>query len=106
MLKTYLIVFGAVVIAGAVQGFLKGSTASLIAGGALGALLLAGAFLLGSNTTVALILALVGCLGIAGRFVPAFLKADDKLGALWPAGILAVLAIIGLVLVVQAFLRK
>jgi uncharacterized membrane protein (UPF0136 family) len=106
MLHTYLLIFGAIVLAAGVQGFLAGSTVSLIAAGILGACLLVAAFLLGSNHTVALVLALIGCLGIAGRFVPTFLKAGDKMAALWPAGILAVLGIVGLVMVVQAFLKR
>jgi uncharacterized membrane protein (UPF0136 family) len=106
MLHTYLLIFGVVVLAAGVQGFLAGSTISLIAAGILGACLLVAAFLLGSNTTVALVLALIGCVGIAGRFTPNFLKASDKVAALWPAGILAVMGIIGLVMVVQAFLKR
>lgn len=104
MLKTYLIVFGAIVIAGGVQGYLtKGSNASLIAGGALGACLLAGAFLAGLP---GLILALVGCLGVAGKFVPDYFRAGDKVAALWPGGVLAVMSVVGLVMVVQALLRR
>jgi uncharacterized membrane protein (UPF0136 family) len=106
MLKTYLLVFGLIVIGAAVQGFLAGSKASLIAGGILGICLLAGAFLLADYRTVGLILALVGSLGIAGRFIPAFFKASDKVAALWPAGVLALLAVIGLVLTIKEFLRK
>ena len=105
MFKIYLIAFGAIVIAGGVQGFLKGSKASLIAGGILGALVLAGAFLHASNPKLSLILALVGSLGVAGKFVPGFLKAPDKVAALWPAGTLAVLSVIALVLVVREWMR-
>lgn len=106
MLKIYLIAFGAIVIAGGVQGFLKGSKASLIAGGILGALVLAGAFLHTTNPKVALILALVGSLGIAGKFVPGFIKAPDKVAALWPAGILAILSVVALVIVGRALIGK
>lgn len=105
MLKTYLFVFGIVVVAAGVQGFLKGSKASLIAAGALGALILIGAYLLGEKPTVGFILALVGALGIAGRFIPAFLKASDKAAAIWPAGVMAILSVIALVLIAKAWLK-
>ena len=105
MIKTYLIAFGAIVIAGGVQGFLKGSKASLIAGGILGALVLAVAFLQASNPKLGLILALVGSVGVAGKFVPGFLKASDKVAALWPAGILAVLSVVAVVMTVRGLMR-
>jgi uncharacterized membrane protein (UPF0136 family) len=106
MFKTYLLVFGIIVLAAAVQGFLAGSKASLIAGGILGVCILTGVFLLGDNRNVALILALVGSLGIAGRFIPAFFKAPDKMAVLWPHATLALLAIIGIALTVKEFMRK
>jgi len=106
MLKNYLLVFGAVILAAGVQGLLAGSVISIVAAGVLGGLVLAGAFMLGTKTTLALILALIGALGIAGKFLPAFLKAPDKAAAIWPAGVLAILAVISLVLTVQALLKK
>jgi hypothetical protein len=106
MLKNYLFIFGAVILAAGVQGLLAGSVISIVAAGVLGGLVLAGAFMLGTKTTLALILALVGALGIAGRFLPVFLKAPDKAAALWPAGVLAILGVISLVLTVQALVKK
>jgi hypothetical protein len=103
MLKTYLLVFAIIVIAAAIQGAVAGSMISLIAGGVLGALILAGALMLGANPTLALILALVGSLGIAGRFIPAFFK---KGYAIWPAGILGLLAAIAIVWVVLTLVRR
>jgi uncharacterized membrane protein (UPF0136 family) len=103
MLKTYLIVFALIVIAGAIQGFVAGSMASLIAGGALGALILAGALLLGANPTLGLILALVGSLGVAGKFIPDFFKKGN---AIWPAGTLALLATISLIWLIVTFVRR
>jgi hypothetical protein len=97
----YLFVFGIVVIAAGFQGFLKGSKASLIAAGILGALILVGSQMAG---TVATILALVGSLGVAGKFVPGFLKAPDKAKAIWPAGILGGMAIVAIVLIIKALL--
>ena len=106
MFKNYLLVFGAVILAAGIQGLLAGSVVAIIASGVLGGLVLAGAFLLSTKMTVALILALIGALGIAGKFLPAFLKAPDKAAAIWPAGILAILAVISLVLTMQALLKK
>lgn len=106
MLKPYLFIFGAVILAAGIQGALAGSTVSLIAAAVLGGLVLAGGFLLGANPTMALVFALIGALGIAGRFLPVFLKAPDKAAAIWPAGILAILAIVSLVLTIMAFVRR
>lgn len=106
MLKPYLFIFGAVILAAGVQGLLAGSVVSIIAAGVLGGLVLAGAYFLGTNTTMALVFALIGALGIAGRFLPTFLKAPDKAAAIWPAGILAILAVISLVLTIMAFVRR
>ena len=97
----YLFVFGVIIIAAGFQGFLKGSKASLIAAGILGALVLVGSQL---GSTLGLILALVGSLGVAGKFVPGFLKAPDKTKAIWPAGILGALAIIAIVLILRALI--
>ncbi len=94
----YLFVFGIIIIAAGIQGFLKGSKASLIAAGILGALVLAGSQM---GSRLGLILALVGSLGIAGKFVPAFLKAPDKTKAIWPAGILGAMAIVAIVLIIK-----
>jgi len=102
MLKNYLLVFGIIIVAAGFQGFLKGSKASLIAASILGGMVIAGSLLLLSNTTVALVLALVGSLGIAGKFLPGYLKAADKGKALWPAGVLGVLSIVALVMIVRA----
>lgn len=103
MLKPYLIVFAVIVLAAAIQGAVAGSMISLVAGGILGGLVLAGALMLGANPTVALILALIGSLGIAGRFVPAFFKKGH---AIWPAGTLGVLALISLVWIIVTFARR
>ena len=102
-MQVFYYVFGAITLGAAVQGYLAGSPISLIAGGILGLLILAGCFLFTSNATVALILALVGLLGIAGRFVPAFFKSNYQV---WPAGTLAVLSVIGLILTVVALVKK
>ena len=101
-MQIFYFVFGAITIAAGVQGMLAGSKVSLIAAGILGGLILAGGFLLPTNTTVALILALIGSVGIAGKFIPTFLK---KGRAIWPAGTLAILSVISIAITISAFFR-
>ena len=106
MLKTFLIIFGVIILAGGVQGFMAGSKASLIAAAVIAALVLAGAFLLDTKPTVGLVLAGVGALGIAGRFLPAFMKMPDKAAALWPHGVLSLLSIVAIAWVIYAFVKR
>jgi hypothetical protein len=75
-MQYFYFLFGAVTIAAAIQGAIAGSMVSLIAG---------------------------GLLGVAGKFVPDFLK---KGYAIWPAGVLGVLGVIGVVLTLVGFFRK
>ena len=102
--KIYLFVFGALTIVGGVIGFVKaGSKASLIAGGVSGLLLLVAAYLIGAgNAQVGLILGAVLSLALAGQFVPKFIKTRKPM----PAGMMAVLSVIGLVLTALALLNK
>jgi uncharacterized membrane protein (UPF0136 family) len=95
----YFFVFGALTIAGGVMGFVKAkSTASLVAGGLSGALLVVAGALFGSNLSAALWLGLVVSLLLAGRFLPAFLKKR----AFMPGGMMSVLSVIGLALSVAS----
>src|SRR5947207_7334544 len=81
--KIYFIIFGLLTIVGGVIGYVKaGSTASIIAGSISGVLLLLAAFLLPQQFAVALIIALLVSIVLAGRFVPAFIKT----GKVMPAG--------------------
>jgi uncharacterized membrane protein (UPF0136 family) len=107
MLKPFLIVFGVIVLAGGIQGYVSAkSMASIIAASLIAAFVLGGAFLLGSKPTPGLVLAGLGALAVAGRFLPAFLKASDKGAALWPAGILAVLSIVAIVWIGMVLLKR
>jgi uncharacterized membrane protein (UPF0136 family) len=96
VLRIYLFVFGVLTIAGGVMGFVKAkSNASLIAGGVSGVLLLVAGYLLGSASAQAgAILGLVVSVALAGRFVPSYLKTKKAM----PAGMMAVLSVIGVVL--------
>ena len=101
--KIYFLVFGILTIAGGVLGYVKAnSSASLIAGGISGVLLIVAALLLPSHVVVALALALVVSLLLAGRFLPAFVRT----GKMMPNGMMAVLSIIGILFAVAAWLRK
>lgn len=94
-LPLYLYAFGLFAIVGGVLGFVKAkSRASLIAGGLSGLLLLIAGWLVGSGrVTVGGGLGLVTSIALAGRFVPAFRKT----GKVMPAGIMSVLAVLGIV---------
>jgi uncharacterized membrane protein (UPF0136 family) len=102
--RLYYYVFGLITLIGGVQAFLVvGSKASLIAGGISGLLLLVAGWLVQTGkTTPGLILGLVVTLGLAGRFLPKFLKE----GGWWPAGVEGWLGAIGLVLSVVALVKK
>jgi uncharacterized membrane protein (UPF0136 family) len=101
--KIYFIVFGLLSIAGGVMGYVKaGSTISLIAGGITGVLLLLAAFLLPKYLEAGLILALLTSLLLAGQFVPKFIRT----GKMMPAGMMALLSGIGIVMAVLAWLKK
>ena len=102
--RLFYFVFGLITLGGGIQGFLNaGSKASLIAGGISGVLLLLAGWLVQTGkTTPGLVLGLVVTLGLAGRFLPKFLKD----GGWWPAGIEGILGVLGVVLTVAAFLKR
>lgn len=101
--KIYFIVFGLLTIAGGIMGYVKaGSTASIIAGSISGVLLLVAAFLLPGNVAAGLVLAAVVSLLLAGRFLPAFIKT----GAFMPAGLMAILSVLGLVMALAAWIKR
>ncbi len=93
--KVYFIVFGLLTLAGGIIGYVKaGSMPSLVAGGISGILLLVGALMMASYARPVLAgLALIS-LVLAIRFVPAFAST----GKIMPAGIMAVLSVVGLAL--------
>ncbi len=99
----YLQVFGGVTLVGGVIGFVKAkSKASLIAGGISGALLGVAGWLIGQGSTSAgLVLGLVVSLALAGRFGVAFKRSKKVI----PAGLILVLALVGIVLAGLALAR-
>lgn len=101
--KIYFIIFGLLTIAGGIMGFVKaGSTASIIAGSVSGILLLVAAFLLPGNLLAGLALAGIVSILLAGRFLPAFLKTH----AFMPAGMMAVLSLIGVIMAILVWVKK
>ena len=101
--KIYFIIFGLLTIVGGVIGYVKaGSTASIVAGGISGAALLIAAFLLSSNPALGLIIAGVVSIALAGRFIPAFMQT----GKVMPAGMMAVLSVIGVIVAIVAWIKK
>jgi uncharacterized membrane protein (UPF0136 family) len=101
--KIYFIIFGLLTIVGGVIGYVKaGSTASIIAGGISGIVLIAAAFLLPGNPPLGLIIAGVVSIALAARFIPAFMKT----GKVMPAGLMAVLSAIGVVMAIVAWIKK
>jgi uncharacterized membrane protein (UPF0136 family) len=94
--RIYFFLFGVLTVAGGVMGFVKAkSKPSLIAGGISGAALIAAGVLIGTgtNTKTGLFLGLIVSLALAGRFVGAFLKTKKVM----PAGWMAALGIIGMI---------
>ncbi len=101
--RIYFIIFGLLTILGGVIGYVKaGSTASIIAGSISGILLLIAAWLLPGNLALGLALAAVISIALAGRFIPAFIKT----GHLMPAGLMSVLSVIGVIMVIVAWMKK
>jgi uncharacterized membrane protein (UPF0136 family) len=95
------IAYGLVALIGGFIGFLSaGSVASLVAGGASGVILFAGAALVGKKPKVGLIMALVLSLLLIGRFASASLKSGalSTLALVMILGGLAVLVAAGLAL--------
>jgi uncharacterized membrane protein (UPF0136 family) len=93
--RIYYFIFGALTIVGGVMGFVKAkSKASLIAGGVSGVLLLLAGWLIATKLYVGLGLGMVVSLALAGRFVPGFLESKKMM----PAGMMAILSVIAIIL--------
>ncbi len=102
--KIYFIIFGLLTIAGGIVGYVKaGSTASIIAGGITGVLLLVAAFLLPEHRVAGLATAFVISVLLAGQFVPKFLEHTRRI---MPAGMMSVLSVIGIIAAIVVWVRK
>ena len=101
--KIYFMIFGLLTIVGGVMGYVKaGSTASIIAGAISGIALIVAAYLLPGNVVLGLVIAALVSILLAGRFIPAFMKT----GKIMPAGLMAVLSVIGVIVAVVAWIKK
>jgi uncharacterized membrane protein (UPF0136 family) len=101
--RIYFLIFGVLTITGGIIGYVsKGSVPSIIAGTITGILLLVAAFLLPAHSSVALSLALIVSLLLAGQFVPKLIRT----GQIMPAGMMSVLSILGVVAAIAAWLGK
>jgi uncharacterized membrane protein (UPF0136 family) len=101
--KIYFIVFGLLTIAGGIVGYVKaGSVASIIAGSVTGILLIVGAFLLPEHRAIGLATVFVVSLLLAAQFAPKFIRT----GGIMPAGIMAILSVIGLIAAIVVWLKK
>jgi uncharacterized membrane protein (UPF0136 family) len=76
--KLFYLVFGILTAVGGLMGYLKGSTISLVAGGACGLLLVAAFFLLPAHPNPALILGLLVSVLLLGQFLPKLLHGEAK----------------------------
>ena len=100
--KFYYLIFGLLTIVGGYMGFRAGHSASLIAGGISGALLLVASFLIPGKLQVAFVIGLIVSVALAGKFLPAFIEKK----AIFPAGVMALLSIISLVVTLLAWYRR
>jgi uncharacterized membrane protein (UPF0136 family) len=101
--KLYFIVFGVLTITGGVVGYVKaGSVASIIAGSITGVLLLVAAFLMPEHRAIGLATASIISLLLAAQFVPKFIRT----GRVMPAGMMAILSVIGVIAAVVAWVKK
>jgi uncharacterized membrane protein (UPF0136 family) len=101
--KIYFIIFGLLTIIGGVIGYMKaGSTMSIITGAIAGIALIVAAFLLPGNVALGLIIAGVVSILLAGKFIPDFMKT----GKAMPAGLMAIVSAIGVVMAIVAWIKK
>ena len=101
--KIYFIAFGVLTIVGGIVGYAKaGSVASIVAGSITGILLLVAAFLLPQHRVIGLATAFIISLLLAAQFVPKFIRT----GRVMPAGMMAILSVIGLVAAIVAWVKK
>jgi uncharacterized membrane protein (UPF0136 family) len=101
--KVYYIIFGLLTIVGGVIGYVRAhSLASLISGGLSGLILLVAGYLLPGRVQLGLVIGLVVSVLLAGRFLPAFIEKRS----LFPAGVMAVLSLAGLVITLLAWYKR
>jgi len=101
--KIYFIIFGLLTIVGGVIGYVKaGSAASIVAGALAGIALIVGAYQLPEHLAVGLLITGLVSIALAGKFVPDFMKT----GKVMPAGLMAILSVIGVIVAIVAWIKK
>ena len=101
--RIYFFVFGALTIVGGVIGYVKAhSVPSIIAGSITGVLLLIAGYILPEHRAAGLITAFVVSLLLAAQFVPKLIRT----GKVMPAGLMSILSVIGIIVVLVAWLKK
>ena len=101
--KIYFIVFGVLTIVGGIIGYVKaGSVASVIAGSITGILLLVGVFLLPEHRVIGLATVFIISLLLLAQFAPKFIRT----GRVMPAGMMAILSVIGLIAAIVVWVKK
>ena len=100
VVRIYLFVFGALTIAGGVVGYVKAkSRASIVAGSLFGVLLIVAGYLSGGRLGLAL------GLGLSAMLAARFSKAFRSSGKVMPAGLMAALGLVGIVVCLLGLLR-
>ena len=101
--RVYYIIFGILAAVGGIIGYMKaGSKASIIAGVISGILLCIAAFLLRSHFTYGLAGGMIVSVLLALRFVPAFITK----GGFMPAGLMAILSVVAIVVSVLCWYKR
>ena len=101
--QIYFFIFGALTIVGGVIGYVKAqSIPSIVAGAITGVLLLLAGYVLPQNRTAALVMAFIVSVLLAAQFVPKFIRT----GKVMPAGLMSILSVVGIIVVVVAWLKK
>ena len=101
--RIYFFVFGALTIIGGVIGYVKAqSVPSIIAGSITGILLLIAGYILPEHRVAGLVTAFIVSLLLAAQFVPKLIRT----GKVMPAGLMSILSMIGIVVVIAAWLKK
>jgi uncharacterized membrane protein (UPF0136 family) len=103
-LSIAVIIYGVIMIGlGLLAYFDKGSWQSLVGGGAIGLLAVAGGFVAKSNPMIGYGMAALASVAALGRFAPVVIKE----GKIWPAGVITALSALTLIaLVVGHFTDK
>src|SRR4030095_3113465 len=101
--RLYFLIFGALTIGAGVSGDVKaGSVPSIIAGAITGILLLIAGYILPEHRAAGLVTAFVVSLLLAGQSVSKLIRT----GKVMPAGLMSIWSVIGIVVVIVAWLKK